>query len=566
MPEEDAPRRTNFIWDAVDEDLAAGRFEYVRTRFPPEPNAYLHIGHAKAIQIDFGTAARYGGTCNLRMDDTNPMREESEYVEAIREDVAWLGYRPDTFCYASDYFEEFYQRAVQLITQGQAYVDDLSEEEIRQYRGTAIDRSAGPVETKPGTPSPYRDRSVEENLALFEKMRNGDFEDGACVLRAKIDMAHPNLNMRDPVMYRILHKAHHRTGTAWPIYPTYDWAHGLEDSLEGVTHSLCSLEFENHRPLYDWYLDQLGVHHPRQIEFARLNLGFTVLSKRRLLEVIEAGHVQDWDDPRLPTLRGLRRRGVPPEAIRAFCDKVGVAKTDSLVDMQLLEACVREELNRTATRYMGVLDPLKVVITNYPEDETEELEAVNNPEDDAAGTRPIPFGRELWIEREDFMEEPVRKFRRLAPGREVRLRYAYFITCDEVVKDGDGNVTELRCSYDPATRGGDAPDGRKVKGTIHWVSAAHAVGIQARIYDRLFTEPQPGKGKESILEDINPDSLTVADPCYAEPAIGMLAPGETFQFERKGYFCIDPDSTPGTPVVNRTVPLKDTWSKLQARG
>jgi glutaminyl-tRNA synthetase len=562
-PDDETPR--NFIREIIDEDLAAGRFDHVQTRFPPEPNGYLHIGHAKAISIDFGTAAAYDGGCNLRMDDTNPSKEEAEYVEAIQEDVRWLGYEWDNLCYASDCFPFMYECAVELIRKGLAYVDSLPEDEIRRLRGTAVDRSGGAVETRPGTPSPYRDRSVEENLDLFARMKAGEFADGAHVLRAKIDMAHPNLNMRDPIMYRILRATHHRTGDAWCIYPMYDWAHGLEDSYEGVTHSLCDLSFENHRPLYNWFLENLDVHRPRQIEFARLNLTHTVLSKRRLLPLVAEGHVTGWDDPRLPTLRGLRRRGYPPAAIRSFCERIGVAKTESTIDIQLLEHCVREELNRTANRLMGVLDPLKVVIENYPVDAEEELTAVNNPEDEAAGTRRVPFSRELWIERDDFMEEPVRKFRRLAPGREVRLRYAYFVTCTDVVKDADGRVTELRCTYDPETRGGDAPDGRKVKGTLHWVSARHAVPCQARLYDHLFSAPQPGQGKESFLEDLNPESLRVLDPVYVEPAIREAPIGVAVQFERQGYFCPDPDGTPEAPVVDRTVTLKDSWAKQRKK-
>ncbi len=551
----------DFIREAIEEDLRAGRFDgRVHTRFPPEPNAYLHIGHAKSICLNATISAEYDGLFNLRFDDTNPMKEEREYVEAIQEDVRWLGFDwGDRLCFASDYFEQMADYAAQLIRQGDAYVDDLSAEEIRRQRGTL---------TEPGQESPYRSRSVEENLDLFRRMRDGEFPDGACVLRAKIDMASPNLNLRDPVIYRILHASHHRTGDTWCIYPTYDWAHGIEDSIEGITHSLCSIEFENHRPLYDWFLDRLGIYHPRQIEFARLNMTYTVLSKRKLLRLVGEGHVSGFDDPRLPTLRGLRRRGVPPEAIRNFCRRIGLAKTDSVVDVALFEHCVREVLNRTAPRFMGVLDPLKVVLTNYPEDGTEELDAINNPEDPKAGTRKVPFSRELYIERGDFMEEPPRKFYRLAPGREVRLRYAYYITCQEAVKDATGRITELRCTYDPATRGGDSPDGRKVKSTLHWVSARHAVPAEVRVYEHLFAKEDPdetAEENEDFTANLNPESLRVLNSCLAEPNLRDSAPGTRFQFERQGYFCVDPDSTPERPVFNRIVTLKDTWARIRKR-
>jgi len=556
----DAETRLDFIRQIVADDIRTNRFQgRVHTRFPPEPNGHLHIGHAKAICIDFGIAEEFGGLCNLRFDDTNPVKEEADYVESIKEDVRWLGFDwGDRLYYASDYFERMYEYAVELIKRGKAYVDDLSADEIREYRGTL---------TKPGKESPCRNRSVAENLDLFERMRAGEFPDGSRVLRAKIDMASPNLNLRDPVIYRILHATHHRTGDKWCIYPMYDWAHGLEDSIEGITHSLCTLEFENHRPLYDWFLDQLNIYHPRQIEFARLNLTNTVMSKRRLLELVEGGHVSGWDDPRMPTLCGLRRRGYTPQAIRAFCEKIGVAKSDSTVNVALLEHCLREHLNKVAPRFMGVLRPLKVVIVNYPEDRTEQLEAVNNPEDAAAGTRKVPFSNTLYIEREDFMENPPRKFFRLAPGREVRLRYAYFIKCVEVVKDENGEVIELHCTYDPATRGGDAPDGRKVKATLHWVSAAHSLPAEARLYDRLFTREDPldvPQG-EDWKSNINPKSLEVLRDCRVEPALRGAAPGMRLQFERLGYFCVDPDSTPDRLVFNRTVTLKDTWARMQQR-
>jgi len=551
-------RPAHFIEEIIAADVAAGKNGgRVHTRFPPEPNGYMHIGHAKAICVNFGMAQKFGGLCNLRFDDTNPTREEQEYVDAIVEDIRWLGFDwQERLYYASDYFEQLYEWAVDLIKKGKAYVCDLSAEEVRQYRGTP---------TEPGRNSPYRDRSVEENLDLFARMRAGEFPDGSRTLRAKIDMAHPNLNMRDPVMYRILRATHHRTGDDWCIYPTYDWAHGQCDSIEGITHSLCSLEFENHRPLYDWFLDQLGVHHPRQIEFARLNLTNTVMSKRMLRSLVEEGFLSGWDDPRMPTLCGMRRRGYTPEAIREFLDTIGVAKTESTVEMALLEHHVRQDLNKRSPRVMAVLNPLKVVISNYPEDRQEELEAINNPEDPAAGTRMVPFCRELYIEREDFMEEPVRKFYRLAPGREVRLRYAYFITCQEVVKDGDGNVVELRCSYDPATRGGDAPDGRKVKATLHWVSARHALDAEVRLYDYLMRDPGEAGEPEDWKELVNPDSLQVLNGCKVEPSLAGAEPFARYQFERLGYFCVDPDSADGRLVFNRTVGLRDTWARLRKR-
>ncbi len=550
----------NFIQQIIDQDLAEGRFREVHTRFPPEPNGYLHIGHAKAIVLNFELARQYGGKCNLRMDDTNPLTESTEYVEAIKQDVRWLGYDwEDRFYFASDYFDQLYQWAVELIKKGKAYVCDLSPEQIREYRGTL---------TTPGRESPWRNRSVEENLELFERMRRGEFPEGSRTLRAKIDMAHPNLNMRDPVMYRILHARHHRTGDKWCIYPTYDWAHGQSDSIEGITHSICTLEFENHRPLYDWFLDQLGVHHPRQIEFARLNLTYTVMSKRKLLQLVQEGHVRGWDDPRMPTICGLRRRGYTPEAIRNFCQRIGVAKFNSTVDLALLEHCVREHLNRTAPRVMAVLRPLKVVIENFPEGEVEYLEAINNPEDPSAGTRQVPFSRELYIEQDDFREEPPPKYYRLAPGREVRLRYAYFVKCVDVVKDPQtGQVTELRCTYDPATRGGSAPDGRKVKATLHWVSAPHALPAEVRLYETLFTKPDPEDVEEgqTFLDNLNPHSLEVISQAFIEPSVKGAAPGTRYQFERLGYFCVDPDTTPEHLVFNRTVTLKDTWAKVQKK-
>jgi len=551
---------SNFIRSIVEEDLRNSKNDgRVLTRFPPEPNAYLHIGHAKSICLNFGVAASYGGLCNLRFDDTNPTTEEAEYVDSIKEDVRWLGFDwEDRLFYASDYFEQLYEFAVQLVRAGKAYVCDLSADEIRETRGTL---------TQPGKESPYRDRPVEENLELFTRMRAGEFPDGSRVLRAKIDMASPNVNLRDPVMYRILHASHHRTGDAWCLYPTYDFAHGQSDSLEGITHSICTLEFEDHRPLYDWYLDQLGLHHPQQIEFARLNLTDTVLSKRRLLKLVQGGHVARFDDPRMPTLSGLRRRGYTPAAIRDFCERIGVAKADSTVDMALLEYCLREDLNRNSPRVMAVLRPLKVVLENYPEGQVEEVEAVNNPEDETAGTRQVPFSRVLYLERDDFMEDPPKKFYRLAPGREVRLRYAYYLKCESVIKDGDGEVVELRCTYDPETKGGSAPDGRKVKATLHWVSAEHALTAEVRLYDYLFTKKDPADVEEGgdWLNNVNPNSLEALSDCRVEPSVAGAAPGARYQFERQGYFCVDPDSAVDRPVFNRTVTLKDTWAKVQAQ-
>ena len=556
MESEVAPR--DFIRKIIDEHNKSGRFNgRVHTRFPPEPNGYLHIGHAKSILLNYGIAEEYGGLFNLRFDDTNPLKEEEDYVHAQIEDVKWLGADwGDRLYFASNYFEQMYEYAVQLVKAGKAYVDDLSADEIHDYRGTL---------TTPGRESPYRNRPIEENLDLFSRMRAGEFADGAKVLRAKIDMAHPNLNMRDPVMYRILHAKHHNTGDAWCIYPTYDWAHGLEDSIEKITHSICSLEFEDHRPLYDWFLDQLGVYHPQQIEFARLNMTYTVMSKRLLVRMVKEGVVDGWDDPRLTTVRGLRRRGYPPTAIRTFLERVGVAKVNSVVPIEFLEHCLREELNKTAPRYMGVLRPLRVVIENYPEGKTEEFEAVNNPEDPAAGMRKVPFSRVLYIEQEDFMENPPPKYFRLSPGREVRLRYAYLITCKEAVKE-NGRITELRCTVDPETRGGNAPDGRKVKSTLHWVSAAHAVDAEVRLYDKLFTVPDPLAQTGKDFKDlINPKSKEVFTACKVEPAIIGLKPFDRFQFERLGYFCVDPASTGDHLVLNRTSTLRDTWAAIQER-
>ncbi|MFM7039332.1 MAG: glutamine--tRNA ligase/YqeY domain fusion protein [Planctomycetaceae bacterium] len=551
----------DFVRQIVEDDLNTGKWAgRVQTRFPPEPNGYLHIGHAKSICLNFGIAAEYGGQCNLRFDDTNPEKEDTEYVDSIMEDVRWLGFDwEDRLFYASDYFEQLYQWAEQLIQDGRAYVCSLQLEEIRSGRGT-------PVEA--GVASPYRDRSVAENLDLFRRMKAGEFADGAHVLRAKIDMGHAHMLLRDPIMYRIRHAEHHRTGSKWCIYPTYDYAHGQSDSIERITHSICTLEFENHRPLYDWYCQALGIHHPQQIEFNRLNLTYTMMSKRRLLELVKGGYVRGWDDPRIPTLRGLRRRGCTPEAIRAFCATVGVTKHNATMDMGVLENHIREDLNRHAHRRMAVLDPVKIVITNYPEGTTEQLPAINNPEDDSAGTRLVPFSRELWIEREDFMEDPPKKFFRLSPGREVRLRWAYFITCTSVVKDSSGNITEIHCTYDPATRGGDAPDGRKVKGTIHWVSVPHAVHAEVRLYDHLFRTADPDEVADPSLDwksNLNPDSLKTLPAAFLEPALANASPGERFQFERLGYFTVDPDSTPECPVFNRTVTLKDTWAKEQNR-
>jgi glutaminyl-tRNA synthetase len=551
----------NFIEEIIEADRAAGRFGgRVHTRFPPEPNGYLHIGHAKAICLNFGVAAKYGGLCNLRFDDTNPLTEDPEYVAAIERDVRWLGFDwGDRLYFASDYFERMYEWAEDLVRAGKAYVCDLSPEEIREYRGTL---------TEPGRPSPWRDRSPEENLDLLRRMRAGEFPDGSRTLRAKIDMASPNLNLRDPVMYRILRARHYRQGDRWCIYPTYDWAHGLEDSIEGITHSLCTLEFENHRPLYDWFLDALGLYHPKQIEFARLNLTYTVLSKRRLIELVRSGVVRGWDDPRMPTIAGLRRRGYTPESIRDFCNRIGVAKADSVVDIALLEHCLREDLNRRAPRVMAVLRPLRLVIENYPEGQVEYLQAMNNPEDPAAGSRPVPFSRVLYIERDDFRENPPPKYYRLAPGREVRLRYAYLVRCTDVKKDERGEPVEIRCTYDPATRGGNAPDGRRPKATLHWVSAAHALRAEARLYDHLFVKPDPDDVPEGAdwRANLNPNSLEVLRDCWVEPSLAGAAPESRYQFERLGYFCVDPDSTADRLVFNRTVALRDTWAKIERSG
>ncbi len=550
------PSTKDFIREIIDEDLTTNKYKgRVHTRFPPEPNGYLHIGHAKSICLNFGIAEDYKGLCNLRFDDTNPTKEEEEYVQSIIENVKWLGFDwENRLFFASDYFEKMYEYAVQLVNAGKAYVDDLPADKITEYRGNL---------TKPGRNSPYRDRSVEENLDLLARMKAGEFPDGQKVLRAKIDMAHPNLNMRDPVMYRILHASHHRTGDTWCIYPMYDWAHGLEDSIEGITHSICTLEFENHRPLYDWFLDALSVYHPQQIEFARLNLTYTVMSKRLLLQLVEGKYVAGWDDPRLPTISGMRRRGYSPSSIRNFCKRIGVAKVNSMVDFEFLEHNVRDDLNKTSTRFMGVLRPLKVVLENYPDHQMEELEAVNNPEDPALGKRQIPFSKTLFIEHDDFMENPPKDFYRLAPDREVRLRYAYFIKCSKVVKK-DGKIVELHCTYDPATKGGYAPDGRKVKSTIHWVSAPHALSAEVRLYDRLFTVVDPAGQKEADFKDfLNTHSLDVLQECRVEPAVSALTPFDRFQFERLGYFCVDPETTQNKLVLNRTVELRDAWAKIQ---
>jgi len=552
---------TDFIRAIVDEDLAAGKHHgRVATRFPPEPNGYLHIGHAKSICLNFGVAEERGGTCNLRFDDTNPTKEDVEYVDAIKEDVAWLGFAWNAELYASDYFERLYQFAVALIKQGHAYVDSLSADKIREYRGTL---------TEPGRNSPYHDRTVEENLDLFTRMRAGEFPDGAHVLRAKIDMASPNLNMRDPTLYRIRHASHHRTGDAWCIYPMYDFAHPLSDAIERITHSICTLEFEDHRPLYDWLVDRLiEGDKPRQYEFARLNLNYTVMSKRKLLQLVEQRYVAGWDDPRMPTLAGLRRRGYTPESIRDFCNRIGVAKKENVIDVAQLEHSVREDLNKRAPRVMTVLRPLKVVLTNYPEGQVEHVDVINNPEDPSAGTRKVPFSRVLYIERDDFMENPPKKFYRLSPGSEVRLRCAYFITCREVVKNDQGEIVELRCTYDSATRGGDAPDGRRVKATLHWVSAAHAVRVEVRLYDRLFSVEDPENVPEgkTFHDNLNPRSLEVLNGSQAEPSVANSSVGARVQFERIGYFCVDPDSRPGALVFNRTVSLRDTWAKIAQRG
>jgi glutaminyl-tRNA synthetase len=558
---EPAPAPSNFIRDMVLEDLRTGRYGgRVHTRFPPEPNGYLHVGHAKSITINFGLAEEFGGKCNLRFDDTNPEKEETEYVQSIIEDVKWLGGNfEDRIFYASDYFQQLYDWAVQLIRAGQAYVCDLPAEEVRRTRGTL---------TEPGTPSPFRDRPVEENLDLFERMRAGEFPDGARTLRARIDMASPNLNLRDPIMYRILHATHHRTGDQWCIYPMYDFAHGQSDSIEGITHSICTLEFEDHRPLYDWYIQQLGIYAPQQIEFDRLNLSHTLLSKRRLLQLVQQGHVDGWDDPRMPTISGMRRRGYTPEGLRNFCRRQGVSKTNGLTELALLEYFIREDLNQRAPRAMAVLRPLKLVIDNYPEGQTEELEAVNNPEDPAAGVRRVPFSRVLFIEQEDFREVPPKGYYRLTPGTEVRLRYGYFVKCAGVVKDpATGEAREIHCTYDPASRGGNSPDGRKVKSTIHWVSAAHAIDAEVRLYDTLFTKADPGDVPEGgdFTDNLNPRSLEVIAAAKLEPALAGAAVGSRYQFERLGYFCVDPLSAPGKLVFNRTVALRDTWAKIEKR-
>ena len=556
MPDDNS---SNFITDIIDAHNDSARFAgRVHTRFPPEPNGYLHIGHAKSICLNFGIAERYGGLCNLRFDDTNPAKEEQEYIDAITEDLRWLGYQwHDRVYFASDYFDQLYDMAVELIRIGRAYVDELTPEQIREYRGSL---------TEPGRESPYRNRPVEENLALFEKMRAGGFQEGEAVLRAKIDMSSGNINMRDPVMYRILDTPHPRTGDKWKIYPMYDFAHGQSDSIEAITHSICTLEYEDHRPLYDWYLDNIEIYHPQQIEFARLNLSHTVLSKRKLIRLVEEGYVRGWDDPRMPTIAGLRRRGYTPSAIRRFCEEVGVGKVKGVVALHKLEYHIRQDLNKTAPRVMAVINPLKVVIENYPDDQVEQMEAINNPEDESAGTRRVPFSKVLYIERDDFMEDPPRKFFRLAPGREVRLRYAYFITCKDVIKDADGNVVELRCAYDPETRGGAAPDGRRVKATLHWVSAQHAIKAEARLYETLFSEEYPENDRDKDFTDfVNPDSLTVVDPIYVEPHVKSARAGDRFQFERLAYFVVDEESTAEKLVFNRTVTLRDQWRKAQKR-
>ncbi len=556
----DSVSRKDFIREIIDADLASGKHDGTVTRFPPEPNGYLHIGHAKSICLNFGIANEYGGRCHLRFDDTNPSKEEQEYVDSIQEDIRWLGFDwGDNLFFASDYFDQLHEWAIHLIREGKAYVDDQSFDEIKANRGNL---------TEPGTDSPWRDRPVEENLAEFEKMRAGDYEDGKKVLRARINMAHPNLNLRDPVLYRILHAHHHRTGDKWCIYPMYDFTHGQSDAIEHITHSLCTLEFENHRPLYDWFLENLPVpSRPRQIEFARLNLNYTVMSKRKLLQLVSEKHVNGWDDPRMPTISGLRRRGYPPEAIRNFCAEIGITKFNAKHDIGLLENAVREVLNRDALRRMAVLDPIKVVITNYPEDQVEEVDVINSPEDESAGTRRVPFCRELWIERDDFMEDPPKKFFRLGPGREVRFRCAYWLKCEDFVKDEDGKVVELRCTYDPETKGGESPpDGRRVKGTVHWVSARHAIDAEVRLYDRLFDHANPDSKKRNFLDHLNPNSLEIRTGCKLEPALAEAKPGEPIQFERIGYFCADPDSKADALVFNRTVGLRDSWAKAQQKG
>jgi glutaminyl-tRNA synthetase len=550
----------NFIRDIIEKDIKEGKHGgRVHTRFPPEPNGYLHIGHAKSICLNFGLAAEYGGLCNLRFDDTNPSKEEVEYVDSIMDDVRWLGFDwEDRLFYASDYFEKLYEYALKLIKKGKAYVCDLSADEIREYRGTLIE---------PGRNSPYRDRSVEENLDLFERMRKGEFPDGSRTLRAKIDMSSPNLNMRDPVMYRILKASHHRTGDKWCIYATYDWAHGQSDSIEGITHSICTLEFEDHRPLYDWFIEQLGIFHSQQIEFARLNLSYTVISKRKLLQLVEDGHVTGWDDPRMPTISGLRRRGYTPESIRDFCERIGVAKKESTVDIALLEHCLREDLNKRAQRMMVVLNPVRLIIDNYPEDKVEELDAVNNPEDESMGIRKIPFSRVLYVEREDFRDDPPKKWFRLAPGREVRLKHAYYVTCAGAIKDEHtGEIVELHCTYDPESRGGWTKDNRRVKGTLHWVSAAHVFPVEVRLYNNLFSKEDPGDVGENVdfKVNLNPNSLETLSSCQAEPGLKQAKPGDRYQFLRQGYFCVDTrDSKVGSPVFNRTATLRDTWAKIE---
>jgi glutaminyl-tRNA synthetase len=559
MDTNNSKKQEDFIRDIVRQDIKTNKFDgRVHTRFPPEPNGYLHIGHAKAIWISFSIAEEFGGKYNLRFDDTDPTKEEQKYVDAIIQDIHWLGWDwGDRLYFASDYFEQMYEYAVQLIEKGKAYVDDLSADEIREYRGTL---------TEPGKPSPYRDRSVEENLDLFKRMKAGELPEGSCVLRAKIDMASPNMNMRDPVMYRILHATHPHTGDKWCIYPMYDWAHGLEDSIEGITHSLCSLEFKDHRPLYDWFLDELGIYHPQQIEFGRYSLSYTVTSKRVLRPLVEAGILKGWDDPRMPTLSGMRRRGYTPEAIRLYCESSGVSEANTTIDLAFLEHCLREDLNKRAPRVMGVLRPLRLVIDNYPENQAEEMDAVNNPEDPGAGTRKVPFSKVLYIEQEDFREVPPPKYYRLTPGREVRLRYAYLITCVGVKKDEkSGEITEVHCTYDPATRGGDAPDGRRVQSTLHWVSAAHAIEAEARLYDKLFNKENPLDVEEGAdyKDYLNPDSLEVLKSCRVEPSLARATAGSLYQFERMGYFCVDPDTSAGKPAFNRTVTLRDTWAKIQ---
>jgi glutaminyl-tRNA synthetase len=560
MTNEPAPLPSNFIREAIEEDLHSGRFDHVQTRFPPEPNGYLHIGHAKALCIDFGMAEQFGGVCNLRFDDTNPVKEDTEYVDAIMEDIHWLGFKwGEKPLYASDYFDQLYEFALQLIRKGKAYMDNLTQEEIREYRGTL---------TEPGRESPSRNRSVEENLDLFERMRKGEFPEGSWVLRAKIDMASSNINLRDPVMYRIIHSPHHRTGDKWCIYPMYDFAHGQSDSIEGVTHSLCDLAYEDHRPLYNWFIEELGIFHTRQIEFARLNVTYTILSKRFLKQLVDGKFVSGWDDPRMPTLCGMRRRGYPAAAVRAFIDQIGVAKKENLIDIALLEHLVREDLNLNSARVMGVLNPIKVVITNYPEGQTEDLEAINNPEKPEAGSRKVPFTREIFIDQDDFRVEPPPKYFRLAPGREVRLRYGYIIKCvDYKVDEKTGEVVEIHCTYDPETRGGYAPDGRKVQGTIHWVSAKFALDAEVRMYDRLFTLENTAKVDEdkTFLDYLNPNSLTVLTGCKVEPSLASAAKGDHLQFERKGFFCVDLDSKPGKLVFNQTVPLRDSWAKIEKK-